>query len=164
MKYYIDVIATHIKKLLTELRGFKFVTILVLELKKIESEDKTKYDIFYSLSKAETIINESDTDDVVESIFTTIISNIQKSLGKGYVWIIDSVIDQNISISKYNPLAGTCYTKLPKELIHTRKGSINISNINDNECFKWSIVSYVNLTDHNPRRITKTDKDFAKKT
>ena len=83
MKYYTDVIATHIKKLLTELRGFKFVTILVLELKKIESEDKIKYDIFYSRSKAETIINESDTDDVVESIFTTIISNIQKSLGKG---------------------------------------------------------------------------------
>ena len=30
-----------------------------------------------------TIINESDIDDVFESTYTTIISNIQKSLGKG---------------------------------------------------------------------------------
>ena len=39
------------------------MTILVLVLKKIESDDKTKYGTFYSLSKAETIINESDFDD-----------------------------------------------------------------------------------------------------
>ena len=31
--------------LLTQLNGFKFVTTLVLVFKKIESEDKTKYDI-----------------------------------------------------------------------------------------------------------------------
>ena len=48
---------------MSELKGFKFVTILVLVLKKIESDDKTKYGTFYSLSKAETIINESVFDD-----------------------------------------------------------------------------------------------------
>ena len=32
-------------------------------LKKIESEDKTKYDTLYSHSKSETLINESDIDD-----------------------------------------------------------------------------------------------------
>ena len=56
--------------LLTKLKGFKFVTTLVLVLvfKKIESEDKAKYDTFYSSSKPEIIINESDIDDVFESI------------------------------------------------------------------------------------------------
>ena len=34
------------KKLLSELRGFKFVTTLVLVFKKIESKDKTKCAIF----------------------------------------------------------------------------------------------------------------------
>ena len=53
---------------------------------------------FYSHSKAETITNESDIDDVFESIYTTIISSIQKSLGKGSDYIIDSVIDHTISI------------------------------------------------------------------
>ena len=65
--------------LLSELRGFKSVATIVLVSKKTESEDKTKHDTFYSSSKAEIIINESDTDDVFQSIYTTIISNIQKS-------------------------------------------------------------------------------------
>ena len=100
---------------MTELRGFKFVTILVLVLKKTESEDKTKYETFYSHSKSETIISESDIfNDVSESIYTTVISNIQKSLGKGSGWIIDSVIEHSISVSKYNPLARSSYIKLPK--------------------------------------------------
>ena len=42
------------------------------------------------------------------------VTNIQKSLGKGSGWIIDLVIDHNINISKYNPLFGSSYTKLPK--------------------------------------------------
>ena len=93
----------------------------------------------------------------------SILQLYQTSLGKGSGWIIDSVIDHIINISKYNPLAGSSYIKLPKELDNPRKGLINIQNIHDNECFKWSIVRYVNPTDHNPRRITKADKDFAKK-
>ena len=56
---------------------------LVIMFKKIESEDKTKYNTFYSHTKAETIINESDIANVFKSIYTTIISNIRKSLGKG---------------------------------------------------------------------------------
>ena len=40
---------------------------------------------------------------------------------------------------------------------------INIQNIDDNQCFKWCIVRYVHPADHDPRRITKADKDFAKK-
>ena len=37
-----------LKRLLSELRGFKFVTTLVSVFKKIEREDKTKYDIFHT--------------------------------------------------------------------------------------------------------------------
>ena len=107
-------IKNKLKKLLTELRGFKFVITLALVFEKIESEDKTKYDTFYSNSKAEIIINESDIDDEFKSIYTSVISNIQKYLGKGSGWIIDSVIDPNISISNYNPLAGSIYYRIIK--------------------------------------------------
>ena len=79
---------------------------------------KTTFDNFYSSSKAEKMINESDIDDAFQSIYTTIITNIQKSLGKRSDWITDSVIDHTISVSKYNALAGS--RKLPKELDHPR--------------------------------------------
>ena len=93
-------IESEVVELLTQLKIFKFVTTLVLVFIKIESEDD-----FYSSLRAQIIINESDINDVFQSIYTIIITNIQKSLGKGSDWIIDSVIDHTISISKYNPLA-----------------------------------------------------------
>ena len=147
---------------MTQLQGSKFVTTIVLVFQKIESKDKTKYDNFYSSSKAEIIINESDIDDVSQSIQTTIVENIQKSLEKGSGWIIDRVIDHTVSVSKYNPLAASSYIKLPRELHHPRKGLINIQNTNDNECFKWCLVRYLNPADGNPVSITKSDKDFPK--
>ena len=71
--------------------------------------------------KAEIIINESDIDDVFESIYTTVIPNIHKYLGKGLVWIIYSVIDHIVNISKYNPLAGSSYIKLQEKSDHPKK-------------------------------------------
>ena len=58
-------IRNKITDLLTKLKGFKLVTALVLELKKIENDDKTKCIPFLN-PKAETIINESDINDVFE--------------------------------------------------------------------------------------------------
>ena len=68
--------------LLSQLKDFKFVKTLVLEIEKIQSDDKTLYSNFYLNSKGETIINENDIDDLFESIYSTIISNTQTSLGR----------------------------------------------------------------------------------
>ena len=62
-------------------------------------------------------------------------SNIQKYFGKGSGWIIDSVLDYIINISKYNPLAGSSFIKL-QNIVEPpkKKGLINIQNFSDNEC------------------------------
>ena len=52
--------------LLSELKGFKIVTTVVLLSKKIQRDDKTLYTTFYSDSIAEAIINESDIDGVFD--------------------------------------------------------------------------------------------------
>ena len=67
---------------------------------------------------------------------------------KGSGWIIDSVIQS--------------YTKLPRELHHPRKVSINIRNIDDNECLKWYLVRFLHPADSNQGKIIKSDKYFAK--
>ena len=74
-----------------------------------------------------------------QSIYTTILTNIQKSLrkGSGSGWIIDSVTDHAISISKYKPLAGSSLIELGKELDYPRKRLTSAHNIDDNKCFKW---------------------------
>ena len=53
------------------------------------------------------------------------------------------MIDHDINTSKYNPLTGSSYIKLPKELDDPRKGLINIKN-------------------HHTARITKDDNNFPK--
>ena len=90
-----------------------------------------------------------------QTTYAAIITNIQKSLGKDSGWIIDSFIDHTISILKYN--------LWPEAVIlnYLRKELIKIQNTEDNECFKWCLGRYLNPVDHNPRRITKADRDFA---
>ena len=70
--------------------------------------------------KSRNIINESDIENAFKSIYTTIIANIQKSLGKGSGGVIDLVIDHTFSTLKYNPLAGSSYIKWSKELVHPK--------------------------------------------
>ena len=45
---------------------------------------------------------------------------------------------------------------------YPEEGLINIQNINDNECFKWCLVKHLHLANHNPARIRKFDRGFAK--
>ena len=99
---------------------------LVLVFKKIESDNKAKYDTFCSNSKAEVIINKNGIN-----LYYSYIKNIQTILRNRLGWIIDSVIEHNINISKYSPLSGSSYIKLPKELDHRRKGLINIQKIDE---------------------------------
>ena len=40
---------------------------------------------------------------------------------------------------------------------------INIQSTDHNECIKWCLVRYLYPEDHTPARITKADKDFAKR-
>ena len=67
--------------------------------------------------------------------FNKSILQLYQTYKKGSGWIIDSDFCHTISISKYNPIAGSSYIELPKELKHPRKGLINFQNINDNEYF-----------------------------
>ena len=110
---------------------------LVLVLKKIEREHITRYDIFNTHSREETINNESNTDDnVLKSICTSVILKVHKCLGNVSCCIIDSVMKYNMNIWQYNHLADCSYIKLTKELDHPRKGLINIQNMNDHEFLK----------------------------
>ena len=133
-------------------------------LKELKSSDEITYSTYYSASKAQTIINESDIGYVFECAYV-FISNIKESLGQGSSWIIDSVIDHTINFSKCKPsLRDSSYIKLLKQLNHPKKGFINIRNISDNEFFNWCLVRYLHSTDNNPAGIRKVGKDFARET
>lgn len=80
--------------------------------------------------------------------------------GRGY--IIVSVNEHYINVVKYDPLRGNSCIPLPPELQHPRKGLINIQN-EDNECFRWCHVRYINPKTENPQQIKNSDREMVEK-
>ena len=70
--------------LLSELREFKFVSTLVIELKKIASNNVTKYITFYS----ETVINESNIDHVFHQYVLRLYQTYKNIFGKVRVGLL----------------------------------------------------------------------------
>ena len=145
--------------MLNKLRGFQFVITLALKFKNKIHEDEAKYSNFYSKLKAESIIHNTGIDNMLKTIYSTIMKKIWKYYSEGSGWTIDSVIEQNIDISRYKLLSGSNYIKFPKELNHSRKGLINTQNTDNNKCLKWQISHPV---DKNSPTIRKNHNDFAR--
>ena len=57
----------------------------------------------------------------------------------------------------YDPLKGSSYIPLPVELRNSHRGLVNLKN-EDNECFRWCHIRYLNPQEKNPQRIIKSDK------
>ena len=58
-------------------------------------------------------------------------------------WNVHAILHHQLFISEITPCKSSSYFPLPKELINTTRGLINIPN-NDNECFRWCLVRYLN--------------------
>ena len=65
-------------------------------------------------------------------------TRIWKYQTEGSGWTIDSVMEQNINISRYKPLYGISYTKLSKELNYSR-----------NKCLKSFLIKKNTLVSKN---------------
>ena len=62
-------------------------------------------------------------------------------------------MQHQIFTSELAPCERISYFPLPKEHKNPMKGLINIQNEN-NECFKWCLVRYLNHVNKNPAEIT----------
>ena len=144
--------------LLQEKRGFKYVLLAVITLKRW-SNAINKFDI-------ETIYIRSEPVTVTDQRFN--LSTSYKKLknilniwaGQGSGWIVDKIENIWINISNYDPLSGSSYIPLPPELNNPKKGLINIKN-KDTECFKWCYIRFINPTNSHRERINKQDKKIA---
>ena len=137
--------------------------------KKIEFNEKYNREIYLELcqlityqidkvTKSFEILNEND----IEAALT----NIKKNMNDNFEKLSKNSKDQflcfrkiEINIFKYQALKKHMgsYIQLPKKL--QRQGLINIKN-EDNYCFIWSYIRYINPLNKNPNRITKSDKEL----
>ena len=137
--------------------------------KKIEFDEKYNREIYLELcqlityqidkvTKSVEILNENDIE--------TALTNIKKNMNDNFEKLSKNSKDQflcfkklEINIFRYQALKKHMgsYIELPKKL--QRQGLINIKN-EDNYCFIWSYIRYLNPVNKNPNRITKEDKEL----
>ena len=144
--------------LLMEIKGFRYQITLQVLLSKVKSSDFTEYSTIYLNSLTKTVIGEKY---YLNDCFNEIIFRLENWISHRSGWIVESILNQYLNISSYKPLSGSTYCKVPKELSHPMKGLINIQN-DDNKCFLWCHVRYLNCNGKNVLRITKKDKEISK--
>ena len=154
-------IENHIISLIGSMKGLKFVETLKVTFKKTVN-DKTVYKTAYFNSKPQIIINNTEIPESLQLSKQQILNMIAQWISEGSGWTIESVDNHYLNIVQYQPMKGSSYIKLPQELKHHRKGLINMKN-EDNECFRWCHIRYLNPQDKYPQRIKKSDKEFIKK-
>ena len=148
------------KDLLNKLKGFKYQITLCVLLSKQKNINEIEYRTVYFNSLTKTVIN--NNNNFLNNCFNEIIFKLKNWISHGSGWNVDTILNQYLNISSYLPLSGRTYCKLPKELSISEKGLINIQN-NDNKCFLWSHVRYLNCESKQLSRITKIDEEISKK-
>ena len=110
------------------------------------------------VTKSFEILNENDIEAALTDIKRNIDANFEK-LSKNSRDQFLCFKKLEINIFKYRTLKKHIgsYLELPKSL--QRQGLINIKN-EDNYCFIWSYIRYINPLNKNPNRITKKDEEL----
>ena len=154
------VIEYHIIKILTSMKGLKFVETLRVTFKKL-AKDGIVYKTAYFNSKPQTIINNTEIPEALQLSKEQILNMIAQWISEGSGWTVESVDNHYLNIVQYQPMKGSSYIKLPQELRNSAKGLINMKN-EDNECFRWCHIRHLNPQDKDPQRIKKSDKEYVK--
>ena len=148
---------TSINELFTDLfrekRGFKyFITVRVTLKKRLNNGFDVRRPHFNSAINA--VINDRY---FIEDSFEEIINWIDQWTSEGSGWIIDNIESFYINIANYEPLSGSSYIPLPKELNNSMKSLINIKN-KDLKCFMWCHIRLISPQNKNAERINKKIK------
>ena len=147
--------------LLNEMKGLKYVETLKVTFEKISADEIVEKSAYFN-STPQTIINQMEITDSLQSTKQLIMNKIAQWISEGSGWTIKSVDSHYLNIVKYKPLKGSSYIQLPYELRNSAKGLINMKN-KDNECFRWCHIRHLNPQEKYPQRIKKTDKQYVEK-
>ena len=153
-------IENHIKSILTSMKGLKFVETLKVTFTKMSGSETINKTAFFN-SKPQTIINNIEIPEALQSSKEQILNFVAQWISEGSGWTIESVDNHHLNIVKYEPMKCSSYIKLPQELRNGKKGLINMKN-EDNECFRWCHIRHLNPQDKDPQRIKKSDKEYVK--
>ena len=151
-----------LKRKISSMKGIKFNMNLQITFYKQKDVNLYEYKTAYFQSKPQILINNISINESYDIAKHQILTFIAQWISHGSGWIISSVDNLYINIIKYEPLKGSSYIELPKELRNSSKGLINIQN-KDDKCFLYCHIRHLNPQNKYPQRVKKCDKSFINK-
>ena len=113
---------------------------------------------FHSVGQ-KMITEETDPHEIFKEMMDEIEEEVQKvEHAEGSGWVFVEVENLTLHTDIWDPLKGSSYIDLPKEL-KNKNAIINMKN-EDNKCFLWCVLRALNPKDKNAERI---DKDLKSK-
>ena len=141
-------------------RNIKVRLYLNCIMKRTDSDGFTVIKKFAFHSIGQKIITEStDPHEIYKEMFNEMEEEVQKvEHAEGSGWVFVEVENLTLHTDIWDPIKGSSYIDLPKEL-KNKNAIINMKN-EDNKCFLWCVLRALNPKDKNAERI---DKDLKSK-
>ena len=105
----------HFNNLLIQTKGFKFIETQKVKFIKYSDDKNIIRNVFFN-SSTDLIINKTDIKLSLQASQQQILNKIAQWISEGSGWTIQSIENHYINIVNYDPLKGSSYITLPKEL------------------------------------------------
>ena len=124
-------------KRLNLLKGIKCNETLDVQFEKLGGEGRMIEKSFTFTSRPQVIMNKDDTKSALQNMRSDIEVKIDRFTMLGSGWAVIGLLNHDLHVNKYDPLAARSYIKLPAE-IQNRLATINIQNTDD-KCFIYCL-------------------------
>ena len=123
-------------------------------MKKTNPADNTEETVRKTFRSSNHIVYPNYYNDIYDEMVAETLEEFAKYQMDGSGWTLKSTDSLLFSVVKWQPMKGSSYIPLPKNL-KNKKAVINMKN-QDQKCFKWAVTRALNPTNKHPDRITKT--------
>ena len=139
-----------LRKQFNQLGSINFREILMIRYKK-PLEDGVFQESLVSV-KNRNLVRLGDLEELLDEVMEEINGKLSKYDTNGSGWVFQTILSHDLHVSKYDPLVGSSYLELPKQLRNSKKGLVNVKN-EDDKCFLWCHVRHPRPQEHNPNRV-----------
>lgn len=150
---FFSVISNDILELITDLtQTLKCIKINFILKANFTQETKNLTNQFDFQTMNQVVTAGSDLDQIINSLSVVLLNRISEFEQKDSGWALDSICHIDMNVNKFNPLRGSSYIDLPRDIKY-KKAIINVKN-NDCLCFKWALLSALYPSKKNSDRVT----------
>ena len=137
-----------LNKRLIQLKGIKCNETLEVKFEKLGIEGRMIEKSFTFTSRPQVIMNKDDTKSALQNMRSDIEVRIDRFTIEGSGWAVIGLLNHDLHVNKYDPLAARSYIPLPAD-IQNKKATVNLKN-DDDRCFIYCLRRAL---DPNPKKI-----------